>query len=161
MVGWRYVLAAGYLAGKTLNSASADELARTWLVNFVNTARLGNEILQRDPMARVCVVGSMSALDGSFDLAYAGAKAALHLWAETTHLSAGQQLVVVAPPIIADSGMTERRPDYPAILSTRPHVTAWDVASTIHAALWAPVGVNARRTGVLRVAPVHAARWAP
>jgi NAD(P)-dependent dehydrogenase (short-subunit alcohol dehydrogenase family) len=45
-------------------------------------------------------------------MAYAGAKAALHLYVERKQLSsADQQLVAIAPTVIWDSGMTQRRPD--------------------------------------------------
>lgn len=147
-VGHRYLLAAGYLAGKSLEDANAAELSATWLVNFVNTARLAAEILRRDVLARICIIGSESAIAGSYDAAYAGAKAALHHWATTVDPGPGRSIAVVAPPIIWDSGMTARRDDLARIVHTRPWVWAADVAAVIDGLLWSP-GVMPR--GVFRV----------
>lgn len=147
----RYVLAAGYLAGKSLEDAHADELNRAWLVNFVNTARLVNAIMARDAFARVCVVGSMSALVGSYDEAYAASKRALHDWCERRPQKPGQQLVVVAPPIIIDSGMTASRPDLASVRQTRQWVTAADVARVIWGLLWS--AQHRSGSGVYRVPP--------
>jgi NAD(P)-dependent dehydrogenase (short-subunit alcohol dehydrogenase family) len=147
----RYVLAAGYLPGKSIEDATAEQLQAAWLINFVNTARLVNAITARDPFARICVVGSMSAVLGSYDEAYAASKRALHDWCERRPAKPGQQLVVVAPPIIIDSGMTRARPDFAAVRQTRVWVTAADVARVIHGLLWS--AQHRSGTGVYRVAP--------
>lgn len=154
----RYVLAAGYLAGKSIEDATAEQLNRAWLINFVNTARLVNAITARDPFARICVVGSMSAELGSYDDAYAASKVALHRWCDRRPHNPGQQLVVVAPPIIIDSGMTSSRPDLASIRQTRPWVTAADVARVIWGLLWS--AQHRSGSGVYRVAPTPWADWA-
>lgn len=152
-VAHRYLLAAGYLAGKSLEDITAAELSATWLVNFVNTVRLATEIMRRDVLARICIIGSQSAVGGSYDAAYAGAKAALHQWATTVEVGPGRGLAVVAPPIIWDSGMTARRDDLGRIVHTRPWVWASDVADVVEGLLWSP-GVMPRGVfTVVRGAP--------
>ena len=57
------------------------------------------------------MIGSESGFAWGFDGAYAGAKAALHCYVENKPLRPKQQLVCIAPGIIEDAGMTERRMD--------------------------------------------------
>lgn len=108
----RYFLASGYLAGRSLETISDKDTVETWRANFYDIARLCDKIIARNARARICVIGSESGISGSFDGAYAGAKAALHQYVENKRLEhPGQQLVAIAPTIIWDSGMTQRRPD--------------------------------------------------
>jgi len=109
----RYLFCCGFLAGHSLRAASPDEIDRTWIDNFVEVARAIDCIVDEDPEARICVIGSESGCSGSFDMAYAGAKAGLHLYIETKRLKTpDQQLVGIAPSIVADAGMTLRRTDF-------------------------------------------------
>lgn len=107
----RYVFCQGYLAGRSATDHDVQTAGETWRVNFVNVAQACDAIFAENSMARVVVVGSESGFSGSYDPAYAGAKAALHLYVETKELGPNQQLVAVAPGIIGDAGMTTRRPD--------------------------------------------------
>lgn len=106
----RYVFLSGYLAGERLVHQSARSLENTWHANFADVARQCDDILRVNDMARIVVVGSHSAVRGSYDMAYAGAKAALHLYVETKALRRQQQLVCVAPSMV-EGGMTARRSD--------------------------------------------------
>lgn len=108
-----YLVCTGYLAGQPIKTIKTDDAVRTFELNFLSTARMCEHIVEVNDRARICVIGSESGFKGSYDMAYAGAKAAMHLYVETKVLRTPEQLLfAIAPSIIADSGMTERRPDY-------------------------------------------------
>jgi NAD(P)-dependent dehydrogenase (short-subunit alcohol dehydrogenase family) len=133
----RYVLAAGVLIGKRTLDQSADEIMRTIAVNLVNVIRLCDRILDTHPTARICVVGSESAYRGSFDMTYAVSKAAVHAYVQAKKLQPGQQLVAVAPHIVIDSGMTQRRTDVAELTASgRRFIPPQAVAEAIHFLLW-------------------------
>lgn len=112
----RYLICTGYLAGKSLSMISRFEAEQTFQRNFVEPARFCDRVFECHPSARVCLLGSESGFAGSHDMAYAGAKAALHLYVEKKRLRhAEQQLVAIAPTVIWDSGMTQRRDDLDAL----------------------------------------------
>lgn len=112
----RYLICTGYLAGKRLGEISREEADLTWRRNFLDVARFCDLAFCANPKARICLIGSESGYRGSFDMAYAGAKAALHLYVETKRLgSPDQQLVAIAPTIVADTAMTRRRQDHEAL----------------------------------------------
>lgn len=131
----KFVLAAGVLHGKRVLDLSAVEAYETVQANMISPIKLCERILAEIPTARICVVGSCSGIRGSFDELYAASKAGLHQYVRTRKVSDQQQLVAVAPIIIADSGMTRRRSDYPQVLEKRETVTAKDVASVIYGLL--------------------------
>ena len=132
----RYVLAAGVLFGKRLGNLTAQQINVTLAVNLLNLVRICEAILERQADARICVIGSLSGIRGSFDECYAVSKAGLHGYVQFRETKWPQQLFAVAPSIISDSGMTMRRPDYPEILTKRSTVTAARVAEVIHEHLW-------------------------
>jgi NAD(P)-dependent dehydrogenase (short-subunit alcohol dehydrogenase family) len=134
----RYVLAAGVLHGRAVQDLTPEQVRETLAVNLVSVVRICDTVLRRDPKARICIIGSQSGCRWSFDELYALAKGAVHRYVEQRPTRCCQQLVAVAPPIIADSGMTMRRHDYPAVLATRPHCRAVDVARVVHRLLWTP-----------------------
>lgn len=107
----KLLVCTGMLVGRQAHSLSPLEQADCMRVNFLGVATFCDDVLAANPSARICVIGSESGFSGSFDMAYAGAKAALHLWVETKRLEPSQQLVAIAPGIIADAGMTTRRED--------------------------------------------------
>lgn len=108
----RYLICTGFLAGKALGDLSGNAAFDTWMLNFVKVARFCDGIFAANSRARVCLMGSESGFSGSYDMAYAGAKAALHLYVETKQLEAPEQmLVALAPHIIWDSAMTQCRGD--------------------------------------------------
>jgi NAD(P)-dependent dehydrogenase (short-subunit alcohol dehydrogenase family) len=139
----RYLICTGFLAGKAISCIDPEEANLTWRKNFVDIARFCDRLFIVNPRARVCVIGSESGFEGSFDMAYAGAKAALHLYVETKRLkSPEQQLLAIAPCIISDSNMTQRRNDLRACeargAATRHErwLTAREVAVQAHQALF-------------------------
>lgn len=107
----RFVFLQGHLAGRNLLEHDTDSEAETLRVNFLEVARSCDLILAANDQARIVVIGSESGFSGSYDMAYAGAKAALHLYVETKRIGPGQQLVGIAPSIVGDAGMTTRRID--------------------------------------------------
>jgi NAD(P)-dependent dehydrogenase (short-subunit alcohol dehydrogenase family) len=140
----RYFVCAGFLAGKTLSEIGLEDAWATWDRNFIAPARFCDRVLRSNPRARICLMGSESGFKGSHDMAYAGAKAALHLYVETKRLEhPGQQLVAISPTIILDTNMTRRRTDKKA-LEARAAATrhgrwldAAEVASLAYQALFA------------------------
>lgn len=114
----RYFICTGYLAGKNLSEITREEADLTWRRNFVDVARFCDLAFAANPRVRICVMGSLSGIRGSYDLAYAGAKAALHLYVQTKRLEhPGQQLVALAPGIVMDTNMTQSRKDLPAVMA--------------------------------------------
>lgn len=112
----RFLFCSGYLAGGDLLGQTREQVARAYHENFADIAACCDLIFEHNSAARVCIIGSESGIAGSHDMAYAGAKAALHLYIERKRLLCpGQQLVGIAPTIIWDSGMTQRRPDLEAL----------------------------------------------
>ncbi len=142
----RFVLAAGFLYGKQLAIMNADEIANTLQINLIDTITLCDRILNCAPEARICVIGSQSAIKGSFDTMYGIAKAGLHHYVETKRLTHGQQLVAVAPWIIKDSGMTERRKDQDNLNVLRDahpkgrFISALEIAKLIEFLLYVDLG---------------------
>mgnify|MGYP003908889943 CR=1 FL=1 len=132
----RFVLAAGVLHQTQLIEQSPDEIMSSLAVNMINTVRLCELILKANDNARIVVIGSESADRGSFDTTYALAKAGVHAYARWKQVLPTQQLTVLAPPIIADSGMTRARKDYPEVLSRRRTVTAEAVARSVKSLLY-------------------------
>jgi len=109
----RYFLCAGFLAGRSAEEITPEDSDETWRVNFQEPVRLCDRILESNAYARICIMGSESGFAGSFDTAYAGAKAALHTYVETKRLThPSQQIVAIAPTIIEDTRMTYRRRDF-------------------------------------------------
>lgn len=130
-----YLICCGYLAGKSLSEISGEEVDRTMRANFVDPAQLCDRILEVNDHARICVIGSESGISGSYDAAYAGAKAAMHLYIETKQLrTPAQQLFGIAPHIVADSGMTLARKDQDRVKAAAArhraarHISAMEVA---------------------------------
>lgn len=134
--GPRYLLAAGVLHSRNILQQSWAEIIESLSVNLVNVIRICEHILQRQGDARICIIGSESARAGSFDQTYAAAKAGVHAYVMQRKTLPLQQLVCISPPIIADSGMTLRRHDYPEVLQTRAHVQALDVARIVKRVLY-------------------------
>jgi NADP-dependent 3-hydroxy acid dehydrogenase YdfG len=131
----QFVLAAGVLVGKRISDMTAIEAYETVNVNLIETMRICERILSTIPTARICVVGSCSGIKGSYDQLYGASKAGIHHYIKTRKVLDTQQLVAVSPCIIRDSGMTERRSDYPRVLEERETVSAKQVADVIYGLL--------------------------
>lgn len=131
----RFLVCNGLLLGHAIGGMMPDRIYATLAANFVEIAQWCDDLFASREDARVCVIGSESGFSGSYDMAYAGSKAALHLYVETKRLKPAQQLVAIAPSIIGDAGMTTRRVDTDTLnerLREHPKgrfVTAAEVAS--------------------------------
>jgi NAD(P)-dependent dehydrogenase (short-subunit alcohol dehydrogenase family) len=109
-MGEKYLFCAGVLRQKPISGQHDDEVAESLFVNALDVIRECDRLLDVNPKARICVMGSEAGFTGSFDGAYAAAKAALHRYVETKRLKEpGQQLVCIAPTIICNTGMTNAR----------------------------------------------------
>lgn len=142
----RFLFAQGFLAGRTARAHDATSAGETFTANFLDIVAACDAIFEANEDARVVVIGSESGFTGSYDTAYAGAKAALHAYVETRRLKPRQQLVCVAPGIIGDSGMTERRTDIDALMERRAahpkhrFICAQEVASLCFFLLYQDLG---------------------
>lgn len=132
----RYLLAAGVMYSKPANEQTFDEWITSVRVNFTQVVRICEAIFSRPEPAVVCIIGSQSAEAGSYDGTYAACKRAVQEYVSVRKTQSGHRLVCVSPPIIADSGMTLRRHDYPLVLSERRTVTAQQVAEAVYRLLY-------------------------
>lgn len=109
-VGERYLFCTGLIRQKPISEQTGAEIAETIAVNAISVIKECDRLLAVNPKARICVIGSESGFKGSFDGAYASAKAALHRYVETKRLLfPDQQIVCIAPTHILNSGMCNRR----------------------------------------------------
>ena len=115
----KYLICSGFLRGELLDKQSPEEVIESFMANYVKVVNYCNAVFSENLHARICVIGSESGYNGSYDMAYAGAKAALHMYIETKKLSSEQQLVCVSPGIIEDAGMTTRRKDIENLANIR------------------------------------------
>ena len=134
----RYVLAAGVLHQKQILQQSAGEIQESLAVNLINTIRICETIFSRNGPASIVIIGSHSGIKGSFDTTYAVSKAGVHQYVSTKQTGEGQRINCVAPHIIKDSGMTERRHDYSEVIHRQGLISAKDVASTVKHLLYSP-----------------------
>lgn len=148
----RVVLAAGVLWGKELGDMTDAQALECAHVNLVMPLRICEYFLKREPLIRICIVGSYSANAGSFDRIYAATKGGVAQYVHTRTLAPGQILCAVAPTIIIDSGMTRRRPDFQGLEERRNTVRALDVAAVIRVLLWETEPETFRRRE--RVVPI-------
>ena len=148
----RFVFFNGLLEPRTLAERAIEpndgaSLARSFMANCGCIVQYVSRVLEVNPYARICVVGSMSADKESYDGAYTLGKAALHRYVETKQLQhPHQQLVAVAPGMIADAGMTTRRQDrenverYAQEHPKRRLLTSLEVAQMIYHLLYVDKG---------------------
>jgi NAD(P)-dependent dehydrogenase (short-subunit alcohol dehydrogenase family) len=142
----RYLFAAGVLVPRPLAQQTFAETAASFAINLTSVVRMCDYILDNNPRARIAVVGSES-WRGSFDTSYFLAKVGLNAYVEGKRLPhPAQQLVVVSPTIIVDSGMTERRDDLASVMERARQspkgnfLRAAEVAKLIHYCLYVDAG---------------------
>jgi NAD(P)-dependent dehydrogenase (short-subunit alcohol dehydrogenase family) len=148
----QYLICQGILYGKRRVDMTNDEISETYKVNYIQPACICDEILEHNPTARICVVGSESGVSGSYDECYADSKRLLHHYVETKRTEPAQQLVCVAPSIIEDAAMTLRRKDTENLSKLRSQhpkgrfLTSLEVAKMIYFLLFEDLGYT---TGVV------------
>ena len=145
----RYLICSGVLHGKNLREISREEAVETVEVNFLDVAKACDIIIEANDYAKICIIGSASGEQGSYDMAYAGAKSAIHTYVKHKRLrTAHQHLVAVAPWIVSDAGMSIRRKDFGQLLQRgeRRRMGRWptsqEVAQVMHFALNTPLMCN-------------------
>lgn len=143
----RYLFCQGLLRAKPTHEQSADERDESLDVNAHQIMNACDVILGGNAKARICIIGSESAFVGSFDGTYAWGKLKLHRYIEAKKLKyPEQQLVCIAPGIIINSGMTERRNDLGKLEQRRmAHpkrrwLMAKEVARLVHFCLYVDEG---------------------
>lgn len=142
----RLFLAAGLLRPKQILDQSGCEILEGLNVNLISTMRICELALEACDDVRICVIGTESALRGSFDQIYAASKAGLHQYIESKNLRPNQQIVGIAPTCIEDAGMTWRRTDTANLDSKRAahpkrrFLTAKEVATLAHFLLYVDLG---------------------
>lgn len=135
----RYVLAAGVLLGLPIAEIPLQKAFEVFAVNTWSVLTICEQVLDHNHRARICVIGTESVPNGSYDRLYAATKAGVHQYVLTRKVLPTQQLICVSPTIIEDSGMTQRRPDLEYVLAQRRTVRAIDVARVIHRVMWDPL----------------------
>ncbi len=144
-----YLICSGVLHGSVISEMEEAAIDETFRVNFSEVAKFCDALFEVNDYAHVCIIGSESGVNGSFDMAYAGAKAALHLYVEAKRLrTKHQHLVCVSPTIIEDAGMTSRRSDLSDVIARgesrrmKRWLKAEEVARVAHFALKEPALSN-------------------
>ena len=135
----RYLFAQGKMYGIDVACMDPVQVYNITAISVMQRVAMAFDL---NPNARIVVIGSMSAILGSYDVHYACSKAALHHFVNSFPKPKGSTLVCVAPTIISDSGMTERRADYLQVLKERKTVTAQQVAEVCHWVLYRSTAVN-------------------
>ena len=142
----RYFMCHGLLLPKKLADQTAAEIAESFESNCNSFVKHCDRIFAANPFARVCVMGSHSGFAGSYDGAYAHAKDLLHEYVREKRLAPDQQLVAIAPSIIGDTGMTQRREDRDNLERRRLEhpkerfLTSREVARMVHFLLYIDQG---------------------
>lgn len=132
----RFVLAAGILPGKGVGEYSPQMVMQVTACNLWNPIRICEWLLMTRHDVRICLIGSDSARKGSYDRMYAATKAGLHAYVQFRTVKPPQQLVLVSPPIIRDSAMTQKRADLAEVIRSRVTCSAADVARVVHRLLY-------------------------
>jgi len=110
MDGGFYLFAQGQNLQKTIREHLTVECLITMRANAWLPMEEIEALIEKNPGARIVVMGSDSGFKWSHNGIYAAAKAALHRYVETKRMQhPGQQLVCVAPSMIFGSGMVTRR----------------------------------------------------
>lgn len=108
----RYLFCQGMLRDAKIGAQTDDDISESFLVNAAYIIKACDHLLKGNPRARICIIGSESANTWSHDGAYASSKAALQAYVQSKPLhGAEQQLVAIAPSVIADTDMHRRRAD--------------------------------------------------
>ena len=114
-----YLFCQGLLRPRRMQDQTEAERTEGFEVNLDSIQRACNAVLAVNDTARICIIGSESAYNGSFDDVYAVSKMLLHSYVERKPLKPGQQIVAISPGIIEDAGMTIRRTDQEMLAARR------------------------------------------
>ena len=108
----KYLFCQGFLVPKTSDEQTKLEKEKSHYINYDSIVLSISNIINCNPKARICVIGSESGYRRSYDDSYAKYKKWLHKYVEDKKLlTPYQQLVGISPTIIEDSKMTQDRTD--------------------------------------------------
>jgi NAD(P)-dependent dehydrogenase (short-subunit alcohol dehydrogenase family) len=97
---------------KTHLSKSYEEIVNQININLLSVIKICEISLKYNRKAQIFILGSESAIKGSFDIVYSLTKSSIHKYVEERKiLYKDQQLICIAPSTIIDSKMTLRRKD--------------------------------------------------
>ncbi|TFB10146.1 SDR family oxidoreductase [Candidatus Marinimicrobia bacterium MT.SAG.2] len=106
------VYLSAVLYPKTIADQTQEEFYESFNVNFRLPTIIINYLNNHSENYNFCFVSTESALKGSFDDSYAGAKRAVEMIIEETRLNdPHSRIFAIAPSTIGDSGMTTSRSD--------------------------------------------------
>lgn len=112
----RYFFCQGLLRSKPIMHQTRAEMQEGLEVNVRSIVKICDALFAQARPVRICIMGSESGYQGSFDENYAAAKAQLHHYIENREPTHGaQQIVGISPGIVGDAGMTIRRQDVEAL----------------------------------------------
>ena len=107
-----YLFNSGYLSDINILEREGDDIIKSIKINLLSIVYIIEYLLSNNPKARIIVIGSESAKKGSFDKVYFLSKAAVSKYCKEKYLHhPTQQLIVLSPSTIGDSGMTSSRTD--------------------------------------------------
>jgi len=116
----RYVFCHGVMYPKKSYELTKEEKEHSMYTNFTSVIEMCDKIIEYNDEVRICVISSYSGFAGSYDDTYALTKALVNQYIERKELrTPKQQLVGIAPSIIEDSGMTQRRTDIENLIRKR------------------------------------------
>lgn len=144
----RFVFCQGYLIPKRAVNQSDTEKDKSYRSNYSSIVEACDAILDINPDARICIIGSESGYRGSFDDSYADNKKLIHKYIEDKDLLPDQQLVGIAPSIIEDTEMTQSRTDVDNLNKRRyshpmqRFLTSNEVAQMIYTLLYEQPYIN-------------------
>jgi short-subunit dehydrogenase len=145
----KFLFCNGILYSKTSLEQTKEEIKDSIFINYSCIAFHVAKILDYNPMARICIIGSESAYVGSYDDTYVTNKKLIHNFIEYYPLNTKyQQLVGISPGIIKDTGMTERRQDRLNLLNKELNhpmnrfVTSYEVAKLAFTLLYEQPYIN-------------------
>jgi len=144
-----FLFCNGLLRSKPSSKQTEKEIHTSLYVNYSSIAFNVAKIIDCNPYARICIIGSESVYKGSFDDTYVFAKKLLHNFIVNYPLNTkNQQLVGISPGIIADTGMTTRRKDTNNLLKRKTShpmkrfVTSREVAKLCYTLLYEQPYIN-------------------
>ena len=107
-----YVFNLGYIQPKRMLAQSSSDIFKSLSINALFTIKSCEYILERNPIARIFIIGSESGKKGSFDTSYFLAKSMLRAYTKERKLAyENQQLLLISPSTIEDGKMTTSRSD--------------------------------------------------
>lgn len=139
----RFLFCQGLLYSKTKQNQTKLEQYNSKDTNYISIVHAVTKIMDTNPIARICILGSESGYRGSYDESYAESKRLLHEFICNMPLRhPGQQLVGISPWIIEDTSMTEARTDIANLHNKRQShpkkrfLKAIEVSQLIHTLLF-------------------------